>query len=189
VKKNLIVQPTRIIVLHLALALALLATGDVSAQTTKKHSSAPATKAPAEAKPPAGGESAKVVSAFLDSWFKGDLDETMSYLAEDVYYWNVPAEPIRGRVKSRQFLAPFFEKDPLVVPSSFETKVKQTLADGANVIVERVDSFDINGKKWKIPVVGVFEVKNGKITVWKDYFDMAQFQPVATLIEVLAKKK
>src|SRR5438477_411372 len=83
-------------------------------------------------KPPAGGESAKVVGAFMDSWFKGDLEETMSYLAEDVYYWNVPMEPIKGRAKSRQFLAPFFEKDPLVVPSTFETHIKQTLADGAN---------------------------------------------------------
>jgi len=32
-------------------------------------------------------------------------------------------------------------------------------------------------------------VKNEKIAVWKDYFDMAQFQPVATLIETLGKRK
>jgi limonene-1,2-epoxide hydrolase len=177
--------------LALGLALTLLATPSARAET-KKHSTAPTakpTRTAAESKPPAGGESAKVVGAFMDSWFKGDLEETMSYLAEDVYYWNVPMEPIKGRAKSRQFLAPFFEKDPLVVPSTFETHIKQTLADGANVIVERVDSFDINGRKWKIPVIAVFEVKNGKISVWKDYFDMAQFQPVATLIDVLAKKK
>jgi limonene-1,2-epoxide hydrolase len=136
-----------------------------------------------------GEESAKVVRAFVDSWFKGDLDHTMSYLAEDVRWWNVPMEPIKGQAKSREFLAPFVQKDPLVVPFSFRTEVKQTLADGPNVVIERVDHFDINGKKWEIPVVGVFEVRNEKIAVWKDYFDMGQFQPVDTLIQSLAKKK
>jgi limonene-1,2-epoxide hydrolase len=125
----------------------------------------------------------------VDSWFKGDLDQTMSYLAEDVRWWNVPMEPIKGQAKSREFLAPFVQKDPLVVPFSFRTEVKQTLADGPNVVIERVDHFDINGKKWEIPVVGVFEVRNEKIAVWKDYFDMGQFQPVDTLIQSLAKKK
>ncbi len=56
-------------------------------------------------------------------------------------------------------------------------------------MLERVDTFKIAGKQWSIPVVGVFEVKNGKITVWKDYFDMGQFQEPATLINVLGKKK
>lgn len=134
-------------------------------------------------------ESEKVVKAFVDSWFKASLDETMSYLAEDVYYLNVPIpEPLKGRKKAREFLAPFFTKDPLVVPSQFRTEVKQTVSDGANVMQERTDTFKIGGKQWSVPVVGVFEVKNGKITVWKDYFDMAQFQPVATLIDTLKKK-
>ena len=32
-------------------------------------------------------------------------------------------------------------------------------------------------------------MRNEKIAVWKDYFDMGQFQPVDTLIQSLAKKK
>ena len=46
----------------------------------------------------------------------------------------------------------------------------------------------IAGKEWALPVVGIFEVKNGKIAVWKDYFDMGQLQPVVTLIDSLKKK-
>ena len=52
--------------------MTLLATPSARAET-KKHSSAPTakpTRAVPEAKPPAGGESAKVVGAFMDSWFK-----------------------------------------------------------------------------------------------------------------------
>ncbi len=78
---------------------------------------------------------------------------------------------------------------PLVVPFTFRTEVKQTWPMVPTLVIERVDNFDINGKKWQIPLVGVFEVKNGKIAVWKDYFDMGQFQPVDTLIQSLAKKK
>jgi limonene-1,2-epoxide hydrolase len=172
--------------LSVALVLALLAAASAPAETKKKTPKAPAV---AESKPPTGEESAKLVRAFIDSWFKGDPEQAMSYLAEDVYFWNVPIEPIKGRAKARKFLEPFLENDPLVVPFAFRTDLKRTLSDGANVVVERVDTFEINGKKWQIPVVGVFEVRNDKIAVWKDYFDMAQFQPVATLVDVLAKKK
>jgi limonene-1,2-epoxide hydrolase len=173
--------------LSVALAMALLAAASAPAETKKKTPKAPSSVT--ESKPPTGEESAKLVRAFIDSWFKGDPDQAVSYLAEDVTFWNVPIEPIKGRAKARKFLEPFLENDPLVVPFAFRTDLKQTLSDGANVVVERVDTFEINGKKWQIPVVGVFEVRNDKIAVWRDYFDMAQFQPVATLIEVLAKKK
>jgi limonene-1,2-epoxide hydrolase len=56
-------------------------------------------------------------------------------------------------------------------------------------LLDRVDTFVIAGKTWEIPVAAYFEVKDGRITVWKDYFDEAQFQAAATLIETLAKKK
>ena len=34
----------------------------------------------------------------------------------------------------------------------------------------------INGKWVALPVMGTFEVVNGKIRAWRDYFDMNQFQ-------------
>jgi limonene-1,2-epoxide hydrolase len=136
----------------------------------------------------AGG--AKIVKAFVESWAKAPLDETVGYLAEDVHFVNVPIpEPIEGRAKAKEFLEPFFVKDSLIVPFHFQTEIKQILSHGPNVMLERVDTFNIAGKQWSIPVVGVFEVQNGKITVWKDYFDMGQFQEPATLINVLGKKK
>ena len=48
-------------------------------------------------------------------------------------------------------------------------------ADGV-VLTERVDRFMINGKWVALPVMGTFEVVNGKIRAWRDYFDMNQFQ-------------
>ncbi len=52
------------------------------------------------------------------------------------------------------------------------------LVEGSNgvVLTERVDRFMINGKWVALPVMGTFEVANGKIKAWRDYFDMNQFQ-------------
>lgn len=44
--------------------------------------------------------------------------------------------------------------------------------DGA-VVTERVDSFLWDGRKVAYPTVGVFEFENGRIRLWKEYFDRA----------------
>lgn len=133
-------------------------------------------------------DSKKVVEAFMESWTCGSVDTVVSYLAEDVDYINIPLDPIKGRAKAREFLAPFFNRDPLVIPFAVRTEIKRTFAEGAVVMQERVDYFTIPGKEWALPVVGIFEVRNSKIAVWTDYFDIGQLQPVATLIEALRKK-
>ncbi|MFP5469010.1 MAG: limonene-1,2-epoxide hydrolase family protein [Alphaproteobacteria bacterium] len=39
------------------------------------------------------------------------------------------------------------------------------------------------GGQWlELPVMGVFEIKDGKITKWRDYFDLGQFQSQLTKI-------
>ena len=48
-------------------------------------------------------------------------------------------------------------------------------ADGPVVMTERVDVFKLADKSFELPVMGVFEVSDGKITAWRDYFDMNQF--------------
>ena len=48
--------------------------------------------------------------------------------------------------------------------------------DEGQVLTERVDSFDMpGGKRISLPVMGTFELEDGKITSWRDYFDLATF--------------
>ena len=48
-------------------------------------------------------------------------------------------------------------------------------ANGA-VLTERVDNFVMgDGKPLSLPVMGTFEVEQGKIVAWRDYFDLATF--------------
>ena len=44
-------------------------------------------------------------------------------------------------------------------------------ADGPMVLTERTDLLVIRGMKVQIWVCGRFEVHDGKITIWRDYFD------------------
>ncbi|MDP1670610.1 MAG: limonene-1,2-epoxide hydrolase family protein, partial [Alphaproteobacteria bacterium] len=49
-------------------------------------------------------------------------------------------------------------------------------ASGGVVMTERTDKFLMNGQWLELPVMGVFEIKDGKIAKWRDYFDLGQFQ-------------
>jgi limonene-1,2-epoxide hydrolase len=60
-------------------------------------------------------------------------------------------------------------------PESFAMRVEllSIAADGGKVLTERVDHIlDSDGKSvMVVPVMGVFEVADGKFGVWRDYFD------------------
>ena len=48
------------------------------------------------------------------------------------------------------------------------------IAEAGNVVfTERVDRFEMAGKKIELPVAGVFEIEDGKINAWRNYFDTA----------------
>jgi len=44
------------------------------------------------------------------------------------------------------------------------------------VFNERLDRFLIDGRWIEIAVTGVWEVHDGVISLWRDYFDLAAFQ-------------
>ncbi len=135
---------------------------------------------------------AKVVHEFLASWDSHDIDKIMAFVSDDCHYENVPSlsgenPVIMGRQKMHEFLAPFFVKDPLIVPFTVRTEIKDTIAGGEGVAIQRVDHFAIGKSKFALPVAGLFKVKDGKIVYWIDYFDGAAIAPVTTLMTTLAK--
>ena len=40
------------------------------------------------------------------------------------------------------------------------------------MLTERVDEVTANGVMAPVPVMGTFEVRDGRIVQWRDYFDM-----------------
>jgi limonene-1,2-epoxide hydrolase len=54
-------------------------------------------------------------------------------------------------------------------------RVINIAANGPVVMTERLDVFRLPGKSFELQVMGTFEVSDGKIHAWRDYFDQNQF--------------
>jgi limonene-1,2-epoxide hydrolase len=55
-------------------------------------------------------------------------------------------------------------------------QVKALVASGDIVIAERLDKTTTTRGNVDLPCVGIFQVQNGKIKEWRDYFDLATFR-------------
>jgi limonene-1,2-epoxide hydrolase len=115
----------------------------------------------------------QVIGDLFAAWTRLDLDGIMGYFAEDAVWDNVPMNsPAKGRAAIREMTQGFL-KDT----TSFGAKILKSLHVGNTVFNERVDTIKMkNGKGADIPVAGIFELNDaGKITSWRDYFDLATF--------------
>lgn len=54
----------------------------------------------------------------------------------------------------------------------FEVKFHRNVAEGSTVLNERTDAIVLGPLRLQFWVCGVFEVHDGRITLWRDYFDM-----------------
>jgi len=92
----------------------------------------------------------------------------MEFFADDAVYHNMPIQPVQGKdaIKGliEQFMAPF---------ERAEFEITHIVANGDVVLTERVDRFFGSGKTVELPLMGIFEIKDGKIAAWRDYFDLA----------------
>jgi limonene-1,2-epoxide hydrolase len=50
------------------------------------------------------------------------------------------------------------------------------LADGTIVMTERVDNFLAGDTRVTVPCVDIFELRDGKIAAWRDYWDLQPFE-------------
>lgn len=113
-------------------------------------------------------ENEKIVTDFCKAWSRMNLEEILGFMSDDAVYHNIPLPPAKGKATIRAVCDGF-----LKMADSIEFKILHTLSAGNLVMNERVDSFQFKGgKQSSIPVAGVFEVTNGKISAWRDYFDM-----------------
>jgi len=113
----------------------------------------------------------EVVERFCEAWKHHNLDEIMAFFTDDAEYHNVPTGPgAKGTAAIKGVINTFWP-----MAKSIEFKVLRAAANGNTVMNERLDIFDLGGKKIELPVAGVFEVRGGKIALWRDYFDLAMW--------------
>ncbi len=115
-------------------------------------------------------ENEKIVTDFCRAWSRMNMDEILGFMTDDAVYHNIPMAPAKGKAAIRAVIEGF-----LKMSEAIDFKILHSAGAGAVVMNERVDSFTYKGgKKGSVPVVGVFEVSGGKISAWRDYFDMKQ---------------
>jgi limonene-1,2-epoxide hydrolase len=110
-------------------------------------------------------ENAHTVERFLYALQDSDLDAAGPLLAEDLVYQNVGLPTIHGRKRAMKLFS------SLGGSSAFEVKIHRIAADGAAVLTERTDALIFGPLRLQFWVCGVFEVQDGEITLWRDYFD------------------
>jgi limonene-1,2-epoxide hydrolase len=114
----------------------------------------------------------QVVVEFFKAFDRLDLEGALNYLTEDCVHDDKPVGIHQGKEEIRKFFAPQLKE-----LKSFRAELKNTLSVGDMVMNERVDWIELQGgKKAALPVMGAFEIRAGKIAVWRDYYDMASFQ-------------
>ena len=109
-----------------------------------------------------------IVRDFCAAWDRMDWDAVLGALSDDIFYHNIPMAPVEGIAAFKGFLAGF----PV---SAAEFEIHHIAGAGNIVMTERTDRFVIAGKRVVIRVMGVFVIRAGRISEWRDYFDLAEF--------------
>ena len=110
-----------------------------------------------------------MIREFFKAWERRDADHVASCFTEDGIYHNIPMEPIVGKTAIREFLAQPAGMPPLRI------EVHHQIVSGDIVMNERTDTMTMNGREIVLPICGVFEIHEGHIKAWREYFDPAPF--------------
>jgi limonene-1,2-epoxide hydrolase len=123
-----------------------------------------------------------VVREFTRAMREGDLDRAFNDLVtDDIVFENVPMQPpaqvVSGREVVRQRLAALY-----LVAKAEKFDILSQVENGDLVMHERVDSYRFppgtfpKGDVFVMRVASVFQVRDGRIALWRDYYDFGCFE-------------
>jgi limonene-1,2-epoxide hydrolase len=120
----------------------------------------------------------ELVKSLFRALTEGNMDKAVAYLTEDVFYHNVPWEPVIGRAAVKEVLNPFID-----TPHGGLDNVEylHSLADGNIVMNAREETWRHKDVTVVLPTAGVFEINDGLISRWSDYWNEAHLQPIFDL--------
>lgn len=110
------------------------------------------------------------VRQMIDAWNTRSWQQVYDLFAQDGVLQSMMLEtPTVGREAISKRIGTLAEGI-----SKIELRVKHIgVVDGV-VFIERVDDFVYRGHHGAVPVVGVVEVEQGRIKIWREYYDRAQ---------------
>jgi limonene-1,2-epoxide hydrolase len=111
--------------------------------------------------------SEEVVRQFCALVSNRDIEALRPLLDDEIVYHNIGMPGSRGREATLANIAAQWE----MFPATYNWEIRHISSDGDVVLTERVDTVGPPGVSAPVPVMGVFELHNGKIKNWRDYFD------------------
>ena len=109
-----------------------------------------------------------VVIAFCDAWDRRSVEDVLAYMAPDIEYQNVPLPAMYGRDEAAKFLVPILKNTTKIEFKLLSIAVSPSTDE---VLTERLDRLHFPTGIVDIPLMGIFAVRNGEITEWRDYGD------------------
>jgi len=108
----------------------------------------------------------EIIRAELKAWGRNDVDEVMSHFADDAMFDIGPSYPrLSHKDAISKLMKAFFGRGTCV-----ELEIRHLAVDGDVVLMERHDHWILDGKQATWPVMGAYEVRDQKITAWREYF-------------------
>ena len=111
----------------------------------------------------------KVVLDMCAAFASHDAQALRPFFTDDVVYHNIPMDPAVGLEATIGFIESF-----LGMFGGLEIETTHIAVKDNVVLTERIDTFTLGEKVAALPVMGTFEIRDEKISAWRDYFDMAQ---------------
>lgn len=108
------------------------------------------------------------VRGFLGALEQLDVDGALAYAAPDMVYQNVPLPPARGVDNVERQLRVLARYG-----TGFRADIHTIAANGDTVLTERTDVLEAGRWRDEFWVCGTFQLRDGQIVLWRDYFDWA----------------
>ena len=118
---------------------------------------------------PSPGET---VTALIEACERRDLDAVCALVTDDIEYDNVPIGKVFGPDGVRSVLS----GGVTAAASQVEWVVHRQVENGDTVMNERTDRFLVDGRWVEIPIAAVFVVRDGRVALWRDYFDLESYR-------------
>ena len=108
----------------------------------------------------------QLVRDFIAAWERRDSDFIIRCFTDDAQYQAMPLTPIVGKDALTAWVRGFEATKP------GRLEVHHQIATHDVVMNERTDRITLNGHPVTLPITAVFEISDGRIRVWREYFDL-----------------
>jgi limonene-1,2-epoxide hydrolase len=119
-----------------------------------------------------GAEQEAVVRRFIEhAGGREQSADAMADMMTDDIVWQVNVPSWKPRVGRETCRAELLRQNAMYSGSSDDSQLLNIASNDRVVFTERVDIFEMMGKLITSHVTAVYEVEDGKIAAWREYYD------------------